>query len=60
MSQYLIIDIYSDKKMSVTKIKEGEECFKLWENALECLKNDTDCTEKFFEWDKCQLKYKKK
>ena len=40
MSSYLIIDIYNDKKIKVTKLKDSDPCFKLWEHALECIKKE--------------------
>ena len=60
MSEYLIIDIYSNENIQFMKIKEGEKCFKLWENVLDCVENKGNCKKKFLEWDKCQVKYKKK
>ena len=53
MSSYLIIDIYNDKKIKVTKLKDSDPCFKLWEHALECIKKEDNCAKKFLKWDKC-------
>ena len=53
MSSYLIIDIYNDKKIKVTKLKDSDPCFKLWEQALECIKKEDNCAKKFLKWDKC-------
>jgi len=53
MSENIIIDIYPDKTVEIHRIKEGEQCYKLWDYMINCIKKKEDCAKKFSEWDKC-------
>ena len=53
MPENIVIDIYSDKSYKLHSIKEGVECYKLWENMFNCIQENKDCKKKILEWDKC-------
>ena len=54
MPENIVIDIYSDKSYKLHSIKEGAECYKLWDNMFNCMmEKKKDCKKKILEWDKC-------
>ena len=48
MSENIIIDIYPDKTVEIHRIKEGEQCYKLWDHMINCIKKKEDCAKKIF------------
>ena len=60
MPENIVIDIYNDKSYKLHRIKEGEKCYKLWNNMFNCMMDkNKDCNKKILEWDKCLTEYKK-
>ena len=58
----ILINLYKDKSISVSKILEKDKCYKKWNQAMECAetsKNPKDCIYLFKLWNDCYYVNKK-
>jgi hypothetical protein len=58
----ILIDLYKDNSISVSKILEKDKCYKKWDQSMKCAetsKNPKDCIHLFKLWNDCYSPNKK-